>query len=252
MYRKLILAGLLAIAPSTIYAAAITFTASCASCGASGAPDSAQADFTVDSTTGTVTIILTNLLNNNDINPYTAGSLLSGIGFTLTNAVTGPFNHTSTGATVDIAADKTYTAGASQNLGWALLVNAGFFHFDPLDGSSTFNPALTIIGKDSAGGYTGAGTYSNANGSIAGNGPHNPFAQNSVTLVVSGIVGLNAQTTINSATFYFGTGPTSLPGVPGGGGGGAGDPTPEPATFGLLGSALAGLAVVRWRRSVRK
>jgi hypothetical protein len=60
-------------------------------------------------------------------------------------------------------------------------------------------PAHLIIGPPGAG-----GTYSAANGSIAGNGPHNPFLSQSATFTITG-TGITADTTITSATFSFGT-----------------------------------------------
>ena len=89
-------------------------------------------------------------------------------------------------------------------------------------------PAHTIIGRSSNGTYSG-GTYSNANSSIAGNGPHNPFLEG-VTFSLS-VVGVTASTTITAATFSFGTtAGNTLAGTAS---------VPEPSTWMLL---LAGAA----------
>ena len=53
-------------------------------------------------------------------------------------------------------------------------------------------------------GPPGGATYSNANSSIAGNGPHNPFVNQTGTFVVT-VAGVTAATNITSATFSFGT-----------------------------------------------
>jgi hypothetical protein len=60
-------------------------------------------------------------------------------------------------------------------------------------------PAHLIIGPPGTG-----GTYSNANGSIAGNGPHNPFLNQTATFTLTA-PNISASSTITSATFSFGT-----------------------------------------------
>jgi hypothetical protein len=85
-------------------------------------------------------------------------------------------------------------------------------------------PAHLVIGPPG-----GGGTYSNAKGSIAGNGPHNPFLDQSATFKITGL-GITPNSTITAATFSFGTteGGNLLPGF------GA---VPEPAS--LVSSAIA-------------
>jgi hypothetical protein len=70
-------------------------------------------------------------------------------------------------------------------------------------------PAHLIIGPPGSG-----GTYSSANGSIAGNKPHNPFLEQSASFTITGS-GITADTTITTATFSFGTtaGTNLVPGV---------------------------------------
>ena len=103
------------------------------------------------------------------------------------------------------------------------MVSGGFRRFssattgtlDVLAGSGHAGPAHLIIGPP------GGPTYSNANGSIAGNKPHNPFLNESATFTITG-TGITADTTITSATFSFGT--TSGVDVDG-------VATPEPSSF---------------------
>jgi hypothetical protein len=56
-----------------------------------------------------------------------------------------------------------------------------------------------IIGPPGAG-----NVYSNADGSIAGNGPHNPFLNQTATWVINA-PNVSAATTISAATFSIGT-----------------------------------------------
>jgi hypothetical protein len=82
----------------------------------------------------------------------------------------------------------------------------------------------------------GSGNYSNANASIAGNGPHNPFVDQTAAFVLS-ISGINSDTIVTGATFSFGTTPGDN--VPGGG-------VPDSgSTVMLLGTALGSVEILR-------
>jgi hypothetical protein len=82
--------------------------------------------------------------------------------------------------------------------------------------------------------------YSNANGSIAGNNPHNPFINQTATWTLN-ITGITANTIVTAATFSFGTtAGNNVPGVP------SVPSVPDGGTAGmLLGAALAGLGMLR-------
>jgi hypothetical protein len=82
-------------------------------------------------------------------------------------------------------------------------------------------------------GPPGGPTYANANGSIAGNGPHNPFLNQSAMFTITA-PNVSADTTITAAIFSFGTteGASLIPGVP--------VPEPSSLVLGLLGLGLVG------------
>ena len=108
------------------------------------------------------------------------------------------------------------------------------------------SPSHLLIGPPGAG-----GTYSNANGSIAGNDPHNPFLNQTASFLIN-LLDPAALATITAVTFSFGTteGAELVPGVIGG------TPTPFengpvpiPGAVWLFGTVLAGGAGYgRWRK----
>jgi len=99
----------------------------------------------------------------------------------------------------------------------------------------TVGPEQTLIGG------TGSGTYANANGSIAGNDPHNPFLAGTVTftLVVPGVT-VNSQ--FSNVVLQFGTEATPPEQTS----------VPEPASMVLLGTGLVGAATAFRRRREKK
>ncbi len=222
---KLTLLTLVAVAASAslAHAASITYSTASGATESGGNPVNASATFTTGA--NTLTITLSNLLAN----PTSVAQNISDLFFTLSTGQTSGTIASSGGALINIDGSGNATsAGTSSNLGWSLTYSAATgFHLDDLNGA-TNTPAYTIIGP---------GPYTNANGSIAGNGPHNPFVNQTgnFTLTISGIT---AATTVTSATFSFGTASgNNVPGRPS---------VPDSgATLALLGSALTGLEVLR-------
>jgi hypothetical protein len=123
--------------------------------------------------------------------------------------------------------------GSTVDTGWAVNSDgAGGLLLNVL-GTPT-GPSHLIIGPPGATGYT------NANGSIAGNKPHNPFLNQTATFLLD-VAGVAPSTTVTSATFSFGT--TAGNDVPGT------KTVPEPSSLTLLlTAAVGGMALVLRKR----
>jgi len=121
---------------------------------------SATADFSQSG--GTLTLTLTNTL----LGIKSAGQLLTGVTFTLSNG-SGVVLNSQTGDLINIASNGTVTDLGTVALGW------GFGS----TGSNTFEMCVICTGGVTASatpeqGIVGPGPYGTANSSISGNGPH--------------------------------------------------------------------------------
>jgi hypothetical protein len=140
-----------------------------------------------------LTITLTNLQDN----PTSIIQNLSDLSFVLSGGQTSGSLTSSSGLERNVALDGTFTDGATVATGWELETSGSGLRLHVLD--TAIGPAHTLIG-----GPDGSNVYSNANGSIAGNDPHNPFLAGTVTFDLA-VLGLTGDSTITSAIFSFGT-----------------------------------------------
>ena len=222
-----VLAGSLAASAATI-----TFDTPPGSTTRGGAVD-ATATFVTGA--GTLDITLTDLQPN----PTDVAQLISDLSFVLSNGATTGTIASSSGQELTVAGDGTFTTGSTVATGWALNSTATGLQLDVL--GTTTAPSHLIIGPPDA-----SNLYSNANGSIAGNKPHNPFLDGTATFMLD-ITGVTADTTVTSATFSFGTteGTELVPGTPRNQ-----NPTvPEPSTYVMMTVGLGLVRLVQVRRS---
>ena len=215
---------------SPVCAATATFVTPTGS-STGGGPVSASASFTTSDTNGgTISVTLQNLQANiTDVAQALSDLFITYSGSNLTGGTVS-----GTGQAITVNSNGTTTLGSTINAGW-VFTNQGSnsLLLDVLAGPGHAGPANTIIGPPGPG-----GVYTNANGSIAGNGPHNPFLNQTASFTIS-LAGITANTLITDATFSFGTtAGVNVPGVPGT------SPVPIPGALLLFGSGLAGLGLL--------
>jgi hypothetical protein len=218
------LVGLI-VSVSVAHASTVTFVTPAGSM-TGGQPVDASAKFTTGP--GSLSITLTNL----EANPTSVVQALSDLSFTLSGGQTSGTLTSSSGQEITVNGNGSFTTGSSVGTGWVLTG----LDLDVLAAGGA-GPAHLVIGPPGPG-----GTYSNANGSIAGNGPHNPFLNQTAAFVL-GITGLTATETVTSAIFSFGTteGANLVTGVP--------STVPLPGAFVLFGTVLVGgLGLTGWRK----
>ena len=204
---------------SVAYADLFTFSTP-AGATAGGQPVNVTATFVTGFPFVQVTII------NNQANPTNIIQAVSDLSFHLSSGTSGSLQ-LSAGGERNIAADGTFTNGSVVDTGWALSNVGSTFHLNVL--GTAIGPAHLLIGPPD-----NSNLYSHANGSIAGNGPHNPFLAENATFFITDR-GITADTQVSNVVFSFGTeAGRNVPAIPDSG-----------ATVALLGLALMGLAAAR-------
>ncbi len=187
---------------------------------------------------GTVTITINNNLTNVQVG--NVGQNVSGIYFQVSGYNGGAVSLSASNSTqsTNISGGVGTLAGAVNPTGWAAGHSGSTLTACVICAygiSSPAGPDQTLIGG------TGSGFYSSANGSINGNGPHNPFLAGTLTLTLIA-PGVTVNSTFSNVVVQFGTSATPPP------------PTtvPEPASMLLLGTGLAGAAAGIRRRRHKK
>jgi hypothetical protein len=214
---------------STASATSVSFVTPTTATDSAKEPVNAKVTFTTSA--NTVTIVLQNL----QLNEKSVGQNLSSLLFTIDGGQKTGTVSSSAGVERTVNSDNTFVVGSSTSAGWVLSTSGSGLLLNVLAGTGHAGPAHTILGPP-----TGS-TYSNANSSIAGNKPHNPFLGLSATFTLN-VPGVTANSTISAATFGFGT--TAGDNV-------VGDhvqPVPEPSTIVLASLALASVGLYRRRR----
>jgi len=176
-----------------------------------------------------LTVTLENLVSN----IHDAGQVLSDLQFSLSTGGTASL-FSSSGQEVTVNSGGSKTTGSTVSTGWGFgTLSGGLILCDVCPGGVSFQtnpsatPSHTIIPT--------ASSYPNANKSIAGNGPHNPFLDGTVSFTIDDSL-FTANTTVDSAVFSFSTASgvdvTGVPNTPG---------VPEPVSLALTGAGLVGL-----------
>jgi len=193
MNKKTIVLGVSGACLLALSASANVITFTTAAGAQNGNHDAVNASATFTTGNGTVAITLTDLLAN----PGNVGQLLSDLDFTLSGGQTAGTLQSSSGQHISVAGNGSTTLGSTGTTGWGLNGNvSGGLQLDAL---GFVGPAGLLIGPPGAG-----GVYTAANASIAGNGPHNPFLNQTATFVVN-VSGVTVDSTVTSVMFSFGT-----------------------------------------------
>jgi hypothetical protein len=222
---------------SAAHATTITYNAS-----GSGTDGALGASAVFTTSAGMLTVTLSDTLAASVIR--SAGQAVSDLSFTLSNSAGTLTNATASGQLGNVSSTGvvTYTTGSPTRF-----LGAG--------GQGNFSVSGSTVTLEAIGGgkptemitptVANGGTLSNVNNGFQ---QFNPYTIGPATFMLS-LSGVTANTTINAATFSFGTGPdTFLTGTPSGP---SPSPVPEPSSLLLLGTGIVG-AGGALRRSLKR
>ena len=148
---------------------------------------------------GVLTITLNDLLSN----PTSVGQLSSNLAFSLSSSLSASASLASSAQERTVNGDHSFTEGGTVSTGWALQAygSSGLILcvICPNNGTPapTTNPPPSHL-------IIGAGPYTNANGSIAGNGPHTPFLDETATFTIHDS-NITSSMVVSNVVFGFGT-----------------------------------------------
>src|SRR5215471_21080166 len=153
---------------------------------------------------GTVTATLNNNLTNAQV--VSVIQDVSALYFQVSGYTVGAVSLASSSSTQSTNIDNSgnaVLAGAVNPTGWAAghsgsLLTACVICATGFGANPAAGPNQTLIGG------TGSGSYANANGSISGNGPHNPFLAGTLTLTLN-VPGVTVDSTFGNVVVQFGT-----------------------------------------------
>jgi hypothetical protein len=158
-------------------------------------PVNAEAVFTTGA--GFISITLSNL----QADPTSAGQLLSGLAFTLSEGQSNGSLGPNSANLRRVQGGGIFTDFGSSATGWALdeNFNGGLRLCVLCNNLGSAGPSHLLIGPPAD-----SGRYRAANGSIAGNRPHNPFTAETATFLIY-VPTVTEDSSITSVTFSFGT-----------------------------------------------
>jgi hypothetical protein len=158
-------------------------------------PINAEAVFTTGD--GFISITLSNL----QADPTSAGQLVSGLAFTLSEGQTSGVLGPNSANLRQVKSEGAFADFGPSSTGWSLAsnFNGGMRLCVLCNDLGAAGPSHLLIGAPA-----GSGRYQSANGSIAANRPHNPFTAETAVFLVY-VPGVTENSTVTSVTFSFGT-----------------------------------------------
>ena len=135
--------------------------------------------------------------SNLQADPTSAGQLLSGLAFTLSDGQNAGSLGPNSANLRKVQGGGLFTDFGPPSTGWAL--NGGLRLCVLCNNLGSAGPSHLLIGASAD-----SGRYGSVNGSIAGNRPHNPFTAETATFPIY-VPGVTEDSSITSVTFSFGT-----------------------------------------------